>query len=169
MVQSKTLYNNYNSTILKRFCGRVNCFFFGTSWAMLRIEQNLPARSQKRGEAPIPRVGRGLPGFGIERAPSHEWVSALDHQATPAAQCIRHIWMTSMYDLIFVCIIWLLLPFWHQENQYDSLNNFPSSPIRRVDRWKRRASRSHKAKNSFRSRLKLWKADEDRSSERRCR
>jgi hypothetical protein len=30
-------------------------------------------------------VGKGLPGFGIERAPSREGVSALDHQATPAA------------------------------------------------------------------------------------
>jgi hypothetical protein len=34
---------------------------------------------------PIPRVGKGVPGFGIERAPSCEGVSALDHQATPAA------------------------------------------------------------------------------------
>jgi hypothetical protein len=51
----------------------------------LRIETNLPARSRKRGEAPIPRVGRGLPGFGIERGPSREGVSALDHQATLAA------------------------------------------------------------------------------------
>jgi hypothetical protein len=30
-------------------------------------------------------VGKGVPGFGIERAPSREGVSALDHQATPAA------------------------------------------------------------------------------------
>ncbi len=37
------------------------------------------------GEAPIPRVGKGLTGFGIEHAPSREGVSALDHQATPAA------------------------------------------------------------------------------------
>ncbi len=60
--------------------------FFGISNpAMLRIEQNLPARSRKRGEAPIPRVGKWLPGFGIEQAPSREGVSALDHQATPAA------------------------------------------------------------------------------------
>jgi hypothetical protein len=42
--------------------------FFGTNQAMLRIKQNLPAISRKRGEAPIPRVGKGLPGFGIERA-----------------------------------------------------------------------------------------------------
>ncbi len=59
--------------------------FFETNRAMLRIEQNLPARSRKRGEAPIARVGKGLPGFGIERAPSREGVNALDHQATPAA------------------------------------------------------------------------------------
>jgi hypothetical protein len=52
---------------------------------MLRIEQNLPARSWKRGEAPIPRLGKGLPGFGIEHAPSRVGVSALDHQATPTA------------------------------------------------------------------------------------
>ncbi len=51
----------------------------------MRIEQNLPARSRKRDEALIPRVGKGLPGFRIERAPSREGVSALDHQATPAA------------------------------------------------------------------------------------
>jgi hypothetical protein len=49
---------------------------------MLRIEQNLPARFGKRGEVPIPRVGKG---FGLERSPSREGVSALDHQATPAA------------------------------------------------------------------------------------
>jgi hypothetical protein len=30
-------------------------------------------------------VGKGVPGFGIERAPSREGVSALDHQAAPAA------------------------------------------------------------------------------------
>jgi hypothetical protein len=66
--------------------------FFGTNQAMLRIEQNLPARSQqKRGEAPIPRVGKGLPGFGIGRAPSREGVSALDHQATPAASPVHLI------------------------------------------------------------------------------
>ncbi len=60
--------------------------FFGTNRALLRIEQNLPARSRKRGDALIPRVGKGLPGFGIERASSGEGVSALDHQqATPAA------------------------------------------------------------------------------------
>jgi hypothetical protein len=59
--------------------------FFGTNQAILRIEQNLPARSWKRGEAPIPRVGKGLPGFRIKRASSREGVSALDHQATPAA------------------------------------------------------------------------------------
>ncbi len=57
---------------------------------MLRIEQNLPARSQKRGEAPIPRVGKGLPRFGIERALSREGVRALDHQATPAAHLSSH-------------------------------------------------------------------------------
>ncbi len=56
---------------------------------MLRIEQNLPARSRKGGEAPIPRVGKGLPGFGIERATSREGVIALDHQATPAASPLR--------------------------------------------------------------------------------
>ncbi len=49
--------------------------FFGTNRAMLRIKQNLPARSRKRGEAPIPRVEKRLPGF----------VSALDHQATAPA------------------------------------------------------------------------------------
>jgi hypothetical protein len=59
--------------------------FFGTDQAMLRNEPNLPARSRKGIEAPIPRVGKGLPGFGIKRAPSRERVSALDHQATPAA------------------------------------------------------------------------------------
>ncbi len=59
-------------------------WFIGTNWAMLRIEQNKPARSWKRGEAPIPRVGKGLSGFRIERAPPCEGVSALDHQATPA-------------------------------------------------------------------------------------
>jgi hypothetical protein len=63
--------------------------FFGTNQAMLKIDQNLPARSRKRGEAPIPRVRKGLPGFGIERAPSNDAVSALDHQATPAAE-IQH-------------------------------------------------------------------------------
>ncbi len=52
---------------------------------MLRIKQNLPGRSWKRGEAPIPRKGKGLPGFGIEPAPSREEVSALDHQATLVA------------------------------------------------------------------------------------
>ncbi len=31
------------------------------------------------------RVGKGLPGFGIERVPSQEEVIALDNQATPAA------------------------------------------------------------------------------------
>ncbi len=36
------------------------------------------------------RVGKGLPGFGIERAPSLAGVSALDHQATPAT-CIDQI------------------------------------------------------------------------------
>ncbi len=51
---------------------------------MLRIKQNLPARSRKSGEAPIPRMGKGLPGFGIERTPFHEGVSVLDHQATLA-------------------------------------------------------------------------------------
>jgi hypothetical protein len=30
-------------------------------------------------------VGKGVPGFRIERAPSRAGVSALDHQATPAA------------------------------------------------------------------------------------
>jgi hypothetical protein len=45
---------------------------------MLRIERNLPARSWKRGEAPIPRVGKGFPGFGIKRASSGEGVSVLD-------------------------------------------------------------------------------------------
>ncbi len=34
---------------------------------------------------PIPRVGKGVLGFGIKCAPSREGVSALDHQATPAA------------------------------------------------------------------------------------
>ncbi len=53
---------------------------------MLRIEQNLPARSRKRVEARIPRVGKGLSGFGIERASSREGFSVLDHQATPAAR-----------------------------------------------------------------------------------
>jgi hypothetical protein len=52
---------------------------------MLRIEQNLPARSQKRVEAPFPRVGKSVPWFGIERAPCLAGVSALDHQATLVA------------------------------------------------------------------------------------
>jgi hypothetical protein len=52
---------------------------------MLRIEQNLPARSRKKGEGSIPRVGKGLPGLGIERALSRQKVSALDHQATTVA------------------------------------------------------------------------------------
>jgi hypothetical protein len=53
---------------------------------MFRIEQNLPAISRKRGEAPLPRVGKGLPGFRVEGAASREGVSALDHHAiTPAA------------------------------------------------------------------------------------
>jgi hypothetical protein len=60
--------------------------FFGTNRALLKVEQNLPARSRKRGEAPIPRMGKGLPGFAIERAPSHDGGSALDHHATPAAR-----------------------------------------------------------------------------------
>jgi hypothetical protein len=44
--------------------------FFGANQAMLRIEQNLPARSQKRGEAPItPRVGKGCRGLGLNARP----------------------------------------------------------------------------------------------------
>jgi hypothetical protein len=45
---------------------------------------------------PIPRVEKGVPGFGIERAPSREGVrrasppGALDHQATPAALKMTH-------------------------------------------------------------------------------
>jgi hypothetical protein len=62
----------------------------------LRIEQNLPARSRKMGEAPIPRVGKRLPGFGIERAPSREGVSALDHRAKPAASL--HPYCLSTYN-----------------------------------------------------------------------
>jgi hypothetical protein len=61
------------------------CPIFETNRAMLRTEQNLSARSRKRGEAAIPRVGKRLPGFGIERAPSSLGVSAFDHQAAPAA------------------------------------------------------------------------------------
>jgi hypothetical protein len=44
--------------------------FFGTNWAIFQIKQNLPARSRKRREAPIPRMGKGLPGFGVKRVPS---------------------------------------------------------------------------------------------------
>jgi hypothetical protein len=36
-------------------------------------------------------VGKGVPGFGIERAPSREGVSALDHQATPAANVVPYL------------------------------------------------------------------------------
>ncbi len=57
---------------------------------MLRIKQNMPARSQKRGKAPTPSVGKGLPGFRIERKPSCEGVGALDHQATPTAYNNSH-------------------------------------------------------------------------------
>ncbi len=54
--------------------------FFGTNRAMLRIEQNLPTRYRKMGAAPTIRVGnKGFPGFGIERGPSREGVSVLDH------------------------------------------------------------------------------------------
>jgi hypothetical protein len=81
---------------------------------MLRIEQNLPARSQKRGEASIPRVGKGLPGFGIERAPSREGVSALDHQSTPAAQTLSYFGCLYAHQAearIGVCAIMVSLTF----------------------------------------------------------
>ncbi len=51
-------------------------------WESNRTCQPDPGRGVKH---PIPRGGKGEPGFGIERAPSREGVSALDHQATPAA------------------------------------------------------------------------------------
>ncbi len=76
--------------------------FFRTNRAMLRIKQNLPARSRKRGEAPISRMGKGVPGFRIERASSHEGVSAPDHQATPAASsywCRRNHYRLSLKSL----------------------------------------------------------------------
>jgi hypothetical protein len=61
--------------------------FFGTNraifWKSNRTCQ--PDPGIKRGEAPIPRVGKEVPGFGIERAPFLAGVSALEHQATPAA------------------------------------------------------------------------------------
>ncbi len=60
-------------------------FVIGTNQPMLRIEQKLPVKSRKRGEAPISRVGKRVPEFGIERAPSREGARAVDHQATPAA------------------------------------------------------------------------------------
>ncbi len=59
--------------------------FFRTIRANLRFKQSLPARSQKRSEAPISRVRKRVLRFGIERAPSLVGVRALDNQATPAA------------------------------------------------------------------------------------
>jgi hypothetical protein len=61
-------------------------WYYGSNRAVLQIELNLPARSRNRCETPTPRVGKGVPGSGIERVPSLAGVSALDHQATPAAR-----------------------------------------------------------------------------------
>ncbi len=67
---------------------------------MLRIKQNLPARSQnKMGEALILiRKGKGLPGVRIERAPSREGVSALNDQATPATY-LQSLFCPSFMDV----------------------------------------------------------------------
>jgi hypothetical protein len=46
-------------------------------WESNRTCQPDPGRGVKH---PIPRVGKGVPGFGIERAPSREGVSALVHR-----------------------------------------------------------------------------------------
>ncbi len=56
-------------------------------WESNRTCQPDPRRGVKH---PIPRVGKGVPGFGLERAPSREGVSALDHQATPAATTMHY-------------------------------------------------------------------------------
>jgi hypothetical protein len=63
------------------FCKVSN--FFGTNLAMkLRIKQNLPARSHERGEAQIPRVGKGMLGLWVKRARSAPCLScAADYAA----------------------------------------------------------------------------------------
>ncbi len=56
-------------------------------WESNRTCQPNPGRvkiPEEWGEAPIHRVGKELPGFGMKFAPSHEGVSTLDQQATPA-------------------------------------------------------------------------------------
>jgi hypothetical protein len=96
---------------------------------MLRTEQNLPARSRKRGEAPDPyRVGKGVPGFGIEHAPSREGVSALDHQATPAAQ------ISGLFAISYTCsMVWCI---WQVTQRCSGTCLMPQGMHQEVESWK---------------------------------
>jgi hypothetical protein len=76
-----------------------------------QIEQFLRASracqpSRKRGKAPIPRAGEGLPGLGIERGPSLAEVSAQDHQSTPAAFLADHYNGTIIYRQSLLDLFW---------------------------------------------------------------
>jgi hypothetical protein len=73
-------------------------------------------------------VGKVLLGFGIERAPSREGVSALDHQATPAS------WWHSMRNVLLYSgriakslkkkvFVYGLLIFWCKTKFYDYIHN----------------------------------------------
>jgi hypothetical protein len=61
-------------------------------------------------------VGKGLPGFGIKRAPSREGVGALDNQATPAHRLpIGLAVYLNAFDFITLLSLAIILPLWTRQ------------------------------------------------------